>query len=179
MQQFNRVLVLAASLAAIGALAQTLPTQPAPTPQPATTTSQAPNANTSLDQLAARLRDLHQSVNQTLPALEAVTGTTTNNQPGRLGGLLGGIFNRETNQAPQNSSVGNTNSVVGNIVRGVLGTNAPTGSSSTFSDLEALREQLRTISPFLDRLNAGLMATNQLAAPNQNSPTTNLTPTGR
>jgi hypothetical protein len=130
------------------------------------------------DQIQSQLRDLHRAVEQTAPALTAITETYSNSvagaQPsvaGGIAGVLGGILNRNTNAAGTSgqASSGKTN-LLGGILQGVLAANAATNSASasanpsTVRDLVALQEHLQAITPILQRLDVS---------------TNTLTPTGR
>jgi hypothetical protein len=138
----------------------------------------------SADQIQNQLRDLHRAVEQTAPALTAITETYSNSvasaQPSTVGGIagvLGGILNRNKDKdsadTSSQSSTGKTN-LLGSILQGVLGaagvTNAPTSTSvdvNTVRDLVALQEHLQAMAPILQRLD-----------PSSTTNTT-LTPTGR
>lgn len=143
----------------------------------------------SLSEVAGQLRELQRAVEDTLPMLDAVTGTNSaSGAPvstgGALAGILGNILRGSTNQnqAPESGSSRGTNTVFGNILRGVLGTNAPAApdaSQSTLTDLVALRQQLQTLTPILQRLDGGSLSRESIAQPTGQSSTNGLTPTGR
>ncbi|MGN6643709.1 MAG: hypothetical protein ACTHKU_12000 [Verrucomicrobiota bacterium] len=190
----TKALFLILTLAAISGFAQSTP--PDVISRPANR-SDATGTNTlsdrySLKEIDSQLRELHRTVADTLPMLSAVTESGTNAvagaQPstgGGWAGILEGILNRDTNQVSQGSTgstnAGSTN-LLGQILRGVLGTNATasaSGSSSTLTDLVALRDELRKIMPILDHLNANPLSTSQVAQPTDRSSTNNLIPTSR
>jgi hypothetical protein len=137
----------------------------------------------SLDRITTQLRELHRAVEETMPMLNAVSQSQSNSvatgQSGGLAGILGGILNR-TNQTASSGSEQHTNSSLGGILRGVLGnTAASTTNSAMLNDLVALRDQLETITPILQRLTPDAANNSDQIARPTNSGTNNLTPTGR
>src|SRR5438552_7571150 len=117
----------------------------------------------SADQIQSQLQDLHRVVQESLPALTAISETYSNSiaggspsVAGGIAGALGTILNRNTNAAGASgqSSGGKTN-VLGSILQGVLGataTNAASINAQKLRDLVVLQQHLETIEPILQRL---------------------------
>ena len=125
----------------------------------------------SPDQIQSQLRDLSRVVEETLPALSAITETYSNSivgtapsAKGGIAGVLGAILNRNTNAsgASGQTSGGKTN-LLDRILQGALGGTATNAvNANTLRDLAALQQELQTIEPILERLG---VATNSTLAP--------------
>lgn len=190
----TKALFLSATLAVTSTFAQTPP--PGVISRPPLSDSDsgnlavtnAPGETYSLNEIAAQLRQLHRTVNQTLPMLNAMTETESNSvatgsssMKGGIAGVLGSILHSDTNQVASSSESTNK---WGNILRGVLGTNttssaSTTSGTTTLNDLVALRDQLQNLTPILERLDtSGTAASHWVRSSDRNS-TNNLAPTGR
>jgi hypothetical protein len=142
----------------------------------------------SVHEISAALRELHRSVEETLPMLNAVTQAATNGagvQPASTeeewAKVLGGILRRDTNQTARSTPQNGGTNWLERVLQGVLGTNAApeTAASPALKDLATLRDQLQDIRPILDRLEITPISEDELIGAGRHSETNGLTPTGR
>jgi len=106
------------------------------------------------------LTTLRSAVQQTLPALEAISEVYSNSAAGSSGvvggiaGVLGGALDRNTNNPSGQTSTGNTN-VLGRILRDAISaatTNSTSTNLSQLRDLVMVQRHLQAMNPIFDRL---------------------------
>jgi len=144
--------------------------------------------NYSVNDLAARLAELHTAVAQALPTLAAFNSQLAASGPSHgqqlanaISGVLSGALGKNTNQA---LSSGVTN--VAQTLSGLLGTSTNNSGSaaldsSTISQLRALQTDLTPVSTILQTLHVGTnsFGSNQVISAQPSSPAHPVAPTGR
>jgi len=200
-----RILVLTASFSAMLVAAQTpTPTGP-PTPTlPRSTTPTPPGwtnqpggfgnlgdmsitnssgESFSQEEIQSQLVELRSAIDQILPALNAISqvhsnstaGTPTGGVVGGIASVLGGVLDRNTNNATGKSSTNGFGRVLRDAISAAT-TNSTSPNFAQLRDLVALQSHLQAATPILDRLG---VSTNALMPSNiGGTPNHSLTNTG-